>query len=151
MAKVYFFVSKSFTYGLSWWPDRHHLWKAVVNGLQQELYNVDTEALMQQSYWLELGTRGCEDAFGLSSTLWVVYAFMCTSHVHNDVLFYLSVYHVCVWICISLQKTLSILTQKLCLHFHFPSLAGLSPNLPWQLLSTRQAWSFPLNPLSNAA
>lgn len=34
---------------------------------------------------------------------------------------------------------LSVLTQKLCLHFHFPSLAGLSPNLPWQLLSTRQA------------
>lgn len=56
--------------------------------------------------------------------------------------FYLCVY-ACVWICSSLLGTLSILTQKLCLHFHFPSPAGPSPNLPWQLLSTRQAWSPP--------
>lgn len=45
----------------------------------------------------------------------------------------------CACICISLLGTLSILTQKLCLHFHFPSPGGPSPNLGWQLLSTRQA------------
>lgn len=49
----------------------------------------------------------------------------------------------CVCICISLPGTLSILTQKLCLHFHFSNPAGPSPNLPWQLLSTRQACSTP--------
>lgn len=54
----------------------------------------------------------------------------------------------CVCICISLLGTLSILTRKLCLHFHFPSPAGPSPNLPWQLLSTRQAWSPLPNPPS---
>lgn len=60
----------------------------------------------------------------------------------------------CVRICISLLGILSVLTRKLCLHFHFPSPAGPSPNLPWQLLSTRQAWWSPRpppNPLSYAA
>lgn len=64
-----------------------------------------------------------------------VYVRMCTSCVRNNMHLYLGVY-ACVWICISLLGTLSILTQKLCLHF--PSPAGSSPNLPWQLLSTRQ-------------
>lgn len=52
----------------------------------------------------------------------------------------------CVCICISLLGTLSILTQKLCLHFHFSNPAGPSPNLPWQLLSTRQTCPTPPHP-----
>lgn len=67
---------------------------------------------------------------------------MCTCRVCNNMHLYFCVF-ACVYICISLLGTLSILTRKLCLHFHFPSPAGPSPNLPWQLLSTRQAW-FPL-------
>lgn len=65
--------------------------------------------------------------------------------VCNTMLSYLRV-SACVCICISLLGPLSVMTRKLCLHFHFPSPAGLSPNLPWQLLSTRQAW-FPPRPL----
>lgn len=65
--------------------------------------------------------------------------------VCNNMHLYLSVC-ACVCICISLRGTLSILTQKLCLHFHFPNPAGPSPNLPWQLLSTRQTCPTPPHP-----
>lgn len=97
---------------------------------------------------------------GLGRCFWLFYGllgYVCV-HVHiffvcNNVHLYLSVC-ACVCICISLRGTLSILTQKLCLHFHFPNPAGPSPNLPWQLLSTRQTCPTPpphSRPLSYAA
>lgn len=68
--------------------------------------------------------------------------------VYNNVHSYLGI-RACV--CFSSPGTWSVLTQKLCLHFHFSSPAGLSPNLPWQLLSTRQTYPAPPHPLSYAA
>lgn len=59
-------------------------------------------------------------------------------------------YHTHLWcvfawacVCISVLETLFLVTQKLCLHFHFPSSAGPSANRGWQLLSTRQAVPLP--------
>lgn len=90
-----------------------------------------------------LGIQGSGDAFGWSTAFWAVFLCACTHLcVSENMHLYLCVC-ACVCICISLLGTLSILTQKLCLHFHFPSPAGPSPNLPWQLLSTRQARSPP--------